>query len=229
VGRYLGFDPVGGSAKQPQSWNRLSYVLGNPLKYIDPMGLTPHPDCPLPCDSIEVIGQEPKKKDRPLPDFVALIGFFIEASTERGSLSTGFGMLDVSTAQRFYQTGFEQAAGDGKNLQAAFYFGVNELFVPESQGELGIELAMAVIPGNLDNLGYGAIKGARFTPDQEALVALGKEARRRGVTLPEARILKEWARELGIPFRGPEAHPTRSFGRKLHIHLGPINHILVRR
>ncbi len=39
VGRFLSFDPVGGSPNWPQSWNRYSYTIGNPLKYTDPKGL----------------------------------------------------------------------------------------------------------------------------------------------------------------------------------------------
>lgn len=38
VGRFLSVDPVLGRFQQPQSWNRYSYVLGNPLKYVDPSG-----------------------------------------------------------------------------------------------------------------------------------------------------------------------------------------------
>ena len=40
LGRFLSFDPVGGNAPVPQSWNRYSYVLGNPVKHVDPYGLT---------------------------------------------------------------------------------------------------------------------------------------------------------------------------------------------
>ena len=39
VGRFTSFDPVGGNPGAPQSWNRYSYVMGNPLKYTDPAGL----------------------------------------------------------------------------------------------------------------------------------------------------------------------------------------------
>jgi RHS repeat-associated protein len=36
--RFISVDPVGGDPKRPQSWNRYSYVVGNPLKYTDPFG-----------------------------------------------------------------------------------------------------------------------------------------------------------------------------------------------
>jgi RHS repeat-associated protein len=39
VGRFTSVDPIGGNPRAPQSWNRYAYVLGNPLKFIDPRGL----------------------------------------------------------------------------------------------------------------------------------------------------------------------------------------------
>jgi hypothetical protein len=41
LGRFLSVDPVSGNPPVPQGWNRYSYVLGNPLKYVDPYGLQP--------------------------------------------------------------------------------------------------------------------------------------------------------------------------------------------
>ncbi len=40
-GRFTGVDPLTASAKlaQPQSWNRFSYCINNPLRFIDPSGL----------------------------------------------------------------------------------------------------------------------------------------------------------------------------------------------
>jgi len=39
LGRFLSTDPIGGSIASSQSWNRYSYVNGNPLRLVDPMGL----------------------------------------------------------------------------------------------------------------------------------------------------------------------------------------------
>jgi RHS repeat-associated protein len=42
LGRFTGVDPynVGAITQDPQSWNAYSYVVGNPLKYMDPHGLS---------------------------------------------------------------------------------------------------------------------------------------------------------------------------------------------
>jgi len=54
--RFLSPDPIGGSAARPQSWNRYAYVLGNPMRLVDPngmYGINPNPYNPggsNPCD-----------------------------------------------------------------------------------------------------------------------------------------------------------------------------------
>ncbi len=75
--RFMSLDPRPGEAAFPQSLNRYSYVLGNPMKLVDPTGqgqvcmqvggvdygCTPTPDIPTPFDggSITVIGSDPGK------------------------------------------------------------------------------------------------------------------------------------------------------------------------
>jgi len=39
LGRFTSTDPLSGEAKQPQTWNSYTYVLNNPLKFVDPDGL----------------------------------------------------------------------------------------------------------------------------------------------------------------------------------------------
>ena len=39
IGRFLALDPVSGWRGSPQSWNRYSYVQGNPMSLVDPTGL----------------------------------------------------------------------------------------------------------------------------------------------------------------------------------------------
>jgi len=38
LARFVSIDPVAGSVESSQSWNRYSYVLGNPVKLVDPDG-----------------------------------------------------------------------------------------------------------------------------------------------------------------------------------------------
>jgi RHS repeat-associated protein len=45
VARFLSFDPVGGNPRSGQSWNRYAYVLGNPLRFVDPLGLKEGSPC----------------------------------------------------------------------------------------------------------------------------------------------------------------------------------------
>ncbi|MEZ5312884.1 MAG: RHS repeat-associated core domain-containing protein [Thermoanaerobaculia bacterium] len=39
--RFLSTDPIGGNPAFPQTWNRYAYVVGNPLKHVDPTGELP--------------------------------------------------------------------------------------------------------------------------------------------------------------------------------------------
>lgn len=68
-----------------------------------------------------------------------------------------------------------------------------------------------------------------YTPDQDAVIQLAKDAKKRGgVTTDEANTLKDWAEEYNLPSRGPEAHPGRGFGSNPHIHVGPVNHLPIK-
>jgi RHS repeat-associated protein len=69
--------------------------------------------------------------------------------------------------------------------------------------------------------------GEAFTGDQDALIKIAKEAKRNGLSPEDAEVLREWAEEYDVPFRGPEAHPGRPIGSQPHIHVGSQNHIPV--
>jgi RHS repeat-associated protein len=47
--RFMSCDPVLGNPHSPQTWNLYSYVLGNPLKYVDPFGL----------EKLDVVAKDP--------------------------------------------------------------------------------------------------------------------------------------------------------------------------
>jgi RHS repeat-associated protein len=87
MGRFLSVDPFAGSIRMPQSLNRYTYVLNNPLKFVDPAGFTPcvttHPDVnggqPFPSECITVEGEAP------------------EVTTVRGSTSSLYDLLRWAT------------------------------------------------------------------------------------------------------------------------------------
>jgi len=71
---------------------------------------------------------------------------------------------------------------------------------------------------------------ARYDEDQQAVIALAKEAKAKGgLTNAEAAILLAWAKEFNVPNHGPESHPTRpgKTNQDLHIHIGKTGHIPV--
>ncbi|MEL7061883.1 MAG: RHS repeat-associated core domain-containing protein, partial [Acidobacteriota bacterium] len=41
LGRFLAVDPISGNPGTPQSWNRYAYTLNNPMRFVDPLGLSP--------------------------------------------------------------------------------------------------------------------------------------------------------------------------------------------
>jgi RHS repeat-associated protein len=90
---------------------------------------------------------------------------------------------------------------------------------------LGLDVAAAVIPGII-GAGSAFRAGKRFTPDQQALVELAKEAKKLGgMTETEVQIMRKWGNEYDVLVRGPESHPGRGFGSEPHVHVGPVNHI----
>lgn len=73
-----------------------------------------------------------------------------------------------------------------------------------------------------------SLAGGTFTADQAALIDLAKLSKKIGLNHKQAETLMEWAKELGVPFRGVEIHPNRPVINYPHIHIGPVDHIPVR-
>ncbi len=80
------------------------------------------------------------------------------------------------------------------------------------------------------NLQLFADNSKRYTPDQQTVIELAKDAKKSsGSTLDEANILMNWADEYNISWHGPEIHPDRSGAASniLHYHSGKQGHILI--
>jgi RHS repeat-associated protein len=160
TGRFLSVDPVGGNPAAPQSWNRYAYVTGRPLIYTDPNGLIGFGRVPPPVgmtfyDTFYVVAPawrgttaNPFTGTRGLNSLLQGSVFFISVS----SLDSAISFLRGYTQNRF-----EQMAVEGNNLAALVdYIGL-ELILPEDSSDLGMDLAMMMIPAG--KLGKGLLKG----------------------------------------------------------------------
>ena len=91
-------------------------------------------------------------------------------------------------------------------------------------GDAGLS-ALGAVPV----IGWAGTAGkaaARYGDDAAALIDLAKQAERTGVSPEEAKILKGWAEEYGVRFRGLEVHPRRGpHARRPHYHVGSVDYI----
>ena len=69
--------------------------------------------------------------------------------------------------------------------------------------------------------------GKKNSPNQDAVIQLAKE-KRKGITMGDAQILVEWAKEYNI-FGNPRIDMGHDKGSAIsrfpHLHIGPVNHI----
>jgi len=68
LGRFMSPDPLMASAKtsNPQSWNRYTYTLNNPLRYIDPLGLYESPVYDCEDDDTDCLNDEQRRIQKKL-------------------------------------------------------------------------------------------------------------------------------------------------------------------
>jgi hypothetical protein len=153
-------DPVDGDPAAPQSWNRYSYVMNRPLLYTDPAGLFAMP------------AHFPPPAGMTLEDWSYAEGMTVIAPAWRGTnnnpntgswganyLAFSRGFMDslawlgdlpgrgIAWTRDYYQNRFEQMAVEGNNLAAFIDYVGLDMFIPKDTSDLGVDLAMAVIPG----------------------------------------------------------------------------------
>ena len=120
---------------------------------------------------------------------------------------------------RFLQEDVYQ--GDGLNLYA--YCDNNPVMYSDPSGYASATNNYATAKTNGTGNGY--------TPDQQAVIELAKDAKRRGyIRAGDVNALLGWAQEYGISWHGPEIHPNRPgpASNVLHIHIGKVGHIPIR-
>jgi hypothetical protein len=205
-GQFLSVDPLVDQTEAPYA-----YVAGDPVDEIDPNGLgigswlennVVHP----------VVGGAVSGWNDAVYGFMA------------GTTALGNDIADSPIAQPFLGL----TTNVGNVLGGAYY----DFASAHPCLALGISATVQIagiffFPEDLGLEGLAA--AARFTPEQDALIQLAKDAQRRGgLTSEEGALLRQWADEYGLPSRGPEAHSGSGFGSNPHYHIGPVNHIPAR-
>jgi RHS repeat-associated protein len=205
TGRFGSFDPVGGNPQAPQSWNRYSYVMGRSMIYVDPQGLLAFGRVPPPVgmtlyETIHV-NASPWGGTTTNP-FTGVWGLnvLLFGRSFQDHLSSLRDLTDrgLGWSRNYYQNRFDQMAVEGNHLAAFIdYLGL-ELVIPKDSSDLGMELAMAMVPGG--KLGKGFLKGPG---------AVREAARRLGIDPKKAKLIVERAKKA-LSRRGDEnvwVHP----------------------
>lgn len=206
--RFISQDPAGFAGG---STNLYQYATGDPVNLSDPNG-----DCPI---CIAMVAQ------CAIGGLISLAIGWGSAALEGRKYSVGNGLTDFAvgcvTAALFE---FGGAALGGLLRGAA----ISEQLAGGAVENGGLLARIKAFNWQDDT---GAISiGSRYTDDQDALIQLAKQAKRRGgVSMDEANTLADWADELGLPGHGPAIHPGRPGfgGTTIHINIGPIKHIRV--
>lgn len=178
-GRFTSIDPLlaSGWPAQPQSWNRYSYTINNPLKYIDPTGMrselvheSGHTD-----DEEQRRRQQPQQpQPPPQPARVVLIvgdpglgthnvgrNFERAAETRRGELERAGSEVIVNRASTVQD--FNAALNNNGTLNGVEYFGhagTGVLYIGENPGA----------NTNLDSTNVAELSGNNLAPDATVIL-----------------------------------------------------------
>lgn len=140
----------------------------------------------------------------------------------KGLGNFGVGVVNAATGSDF--CGWEGAGQSwSRNIGSATFFIETALY---TGGQIAANRA-ALRALIADEAGAASF-GARFSSDQSALIQLAKEAKRLGGLSPDdARVLLQWADELGLRSHGIMTHGGRAgFGGTVpHININPVRHI----
>jgi RHS repeat-associated protein len=141
LGRFLSIDSVGGNTRNPRSWNRYAYTLGNPLRFVDVTGMQ--------CTQVTLsgVGSQLQCDDPKLPDGVAdffrrEFFQFISGGANAYASDMLLGAGRVNSSDAFYELG--QIGGDTSAMLQGF-----EEMLAGGTGDVGGSLADLVPGGQL--------------------------------------------------------------------------------
>lgn len=205
-GRFLSFDLIGGDVHSPQSWNRYTYGLGNPIRYTDPHGLLP--DDPVAMFAGEITVTSSGKPGELITWWVAWLQprpgpFMMNAG--RGENLTHDEYVR-SIAQGVWQkAGWVAEAADrgaeAFDFATGYVSAVDSLIAGDPKDAMLVG-AMAIIPGPLDNAAFGvAKKGAEF------FRTIGRHPQAFGQTVKKIGRFTEFA--VNVPARNIPGSYTR--------------------
>jgi RHS repeat-associated protein len=93
LGRFLSADPRGGTPADPQSWNRFTYGLNNPIRFVDPNGEAP-------VDIASITGRSAGAEE-----FAGSVVAEFSRNTARSLVNTGKGFANAITSLGLLSTG----------------------------------------------------------------------------------------------------------------------------
>ncbi|QOY91372.1 RHS repeat-associated core domain-containing protein [Paludibaculum fermentans] len=165
---------------------------------------------------------------------------FIDRAAKGFKITSTIIFDDDTTSEHSHEGQFDQVK---TNLLSLFQAGLDVAGLVPGIGEVadGLNGAIYLAQGDWGNAALSAASmipiggqlaggtriAKRFVSHESALIDLAKQFKRRGLNSQEVDIMRDWAKEYGVYFRGPEAHPNRNFTIP-HVHIGPIDHIPVR-
>jgi RHS repeat-associated protein len=201
TGRFTTKDPIGFSGGDT---NLYGYVLADPVNNVDPTGLF-----------LDGIG-----------DAFSDAGNWL-SNAAAGTLDGASGGLSTKLAGKIF--GFDADCADfGPGFGVGQGLGIGASML-SGGGEASQAARAAREAEALNRTRKLEEIGKRWNEDQDALIQLAKDAQRRGgADRRDAHTLLEWAKEHGVPHHGPEHHPNRPFGKHEHIHIGPVDHLLIK-
>jgi RHS repeat-associated protein len=253
IGRFLSPDPTIPYTNNPQSFNRYSYGMNNPLNTVDPTGFTNESTSPE-----ESVGNPaPSTQTAEPADKSAQTNIQTAADPKAGKNNSGLGFK--GKLSNFFEDAPINQLGKTLGALAAHAKGLatndkalTDITMQDLQDNRAKNLELvgmllgAKAPAKGPSLTTNPMRTSPtgsvpaqapaqpFSKDKQALVEMAKTDKKTGITKADMDAYKDLNRHLSDPFptdkvRGPEAHKSGApSSQQPHGHIGPVNHIPIK-